>query len=283
MTESCTLIDDRGRVFRWPDESRCFDIAYRDPDFDFPDYAVRNLGFVMIAERPQFLRVRLRPVFSGHRTTMALFAFVAERAPIRAAISQLSRGWHDEVCSGQVLLRRLREILHASSDASEQPPFLAAPRRLSGLMTEPGNQFAPVLRRWLDNIHPSGISAFLASSQLYDRAMIVERMPDSGRFVFRHSGHRLQLYPVAWSQSAIGRDLESQPDKAYGRWIAKACHAVDERQVPRFELITARVAQNGSHARLWRYERLMLPWRDGDGRRFVVSVSLRDQADSRFG
>jgi hypothetical protein len=48
--------------------------------------------------------------------------------------------------------------------------------------------------------------------------------------------------------------------------------------VPRFELISARVAPAGGRAaRQWRYERLMLPWRDSDGARLVVSVSLRDQ------
>jgi hypothetical protein len=283
MAESCILIDDLGRVLRWPEDSRSVDAAYRDPDFDFPAYAVRNLGFVMLAERKDFLRIRLRPSFAGHRTTMALMSFVAERRPARAAISQLGRDWRDEVCSGDALQRRLDEILQSSSDEAEAPPFLAVPRRITGILRDPGSPFAPVLRRWADQVQPGDIAAFLASSPLHGRALIVQRQPDTGHFVFRHSGHRIQLYQAAWAQSAIGRPLQDQPDEDYGRWIADACRTVDERQVPRFELITARVRAHGGLPRRWRYERLMLPWRDSHGRRFVVSVSLRDQPDGRSG
>jgi hypothetical protein len=283
MVDTCILIDDFGRVLRWPEDSRGVDAAYRDRDFDFPDYAVRNLGFVMIAERKDFLRIRLRPSFAGHRTAMALLSFIAERAPARAAISHLGSVWRDEVCSGSALPRRLTELLGDSSGATGDPPFLAVPRRIAGMLRDPGSPFAPVLRRWVDHVQPGDIAAFLADSQLYGRAMIVQRLPDTGHFVFRHSGHRIQLYQATWAQSAIGRRLQDQPDEAYGRWIADACREVDDRQVPHFELITARVRQHDGRHRRWRYERLMLPWRDGEGRRFVVSVSLRDQPHSRSG
>ncbi|HEX2117003.1 MAG TPA: hypothetical protein VHM01_21580 [Alphaproteobacteria bacterium] len=283
MTDSCILIDDLGRVLPWPEECRRFDAAYRQPDFDFPAYAVRNLGFITVAERKGFLRIRLRPAFCGHRTSMALLSFVAQRTPARAAISRFSGCWHDELCSGGALQHRLSEILSVAALAADDGPFIAVPRRVSGLLRESGNPFAPLLRRWLDQVQPHEIRAFLVESRLYDRAMIVERLPDSGHFVFRHSGQRIQLYPAAWAQSAIGQPLQDQPDQAYGQWIAEACRQVDDRQVPRFELITARVAQAGATPRQWRYERLMLPWRDTSGRRLVVSVSLRDQARSRFG
>jgi hypothetical protein len=283
MRESCILIDDLGRVLRWPEECHRVDGVYRHPDFDFPAYAVRNLGFVKIVECRDFLRIYLRPSFAGHRTAMALLSFVARRAPARAAISHFGHQWRDEVCSGAAARRRLSAILRDTADEADDPPFVAVPRRISIMLREPGNPFAPVLRRWLDHLHPGGIHAFLADSHLHGRAMIVERLPDTGRFVFRHSGHRIQLYHPAWSQSAAGRHVEDQPDAAYGCWIAEACRAVDDRQVPRFELVTARVARAGTQRQQWRYERLMLPWRDPDGRRLVVSVSLRDQADSRFG
>jgi hypothetical protein len=105
--------------------------------------------------------------------------------------------------------------------------------------------------------------------------MIVERHGETGRFVFRHSGHAIRLYDRAWADSAVGRAVEDQPDPAYGTWIAGACRTIDERQVPRYELVTAQVGP-----RQWRYERLMLPWRGPDDRRFVLSVSLRDRTAS---
>ena len=276
--DRCILIDDTGRELRWPEESGRLFAAYGDPDFDFPDYAVRNLGFISIAERADFVRVRLRPAFTGRRTEDSLLSFLTRRPCARAAVSWFDSGWRHEVCAGGApLARRLQEILNGGDADGTERPFLAAPRRIQSILRAERSPFAPVLRRWLDNARPDDIVEFLASCRLYDRAMIVERRPDSGHFVFRHSGHGIQLYASEWSRKAIGRYLHEQPDRAYGAWIADACRTVDERQVPRYELVTARVAPHADRTtRQWRYERLMLPWRDADGRHLVVSVSLRD-------
>jgi hypothetical protein len=275
---TCILIDDAGRRLRWPQDGRRAAAAYRDPDFDFPDYAVRNLGFVMVTQRRDSISVRFRPAFCGRRTAMSMLALAGERPDARAAISYFGRTWSHEVCrGGAALQRRLLEILGEPTGEAGDPPFLAVPRRFSGMLRDADNPFAPVLRRWLDNVQPGDIRAFLESCRLYDRSMIVERTPDTGAFVFRHSGSGLQLYPDNWTRSAVGRQLHDQPDHAYGRWIAEACRAVDDAQVPRYELISATIAPNGRDPRPWRYERLMLPWRDADGARLVVSVSLRDQ------
>jgi hypothetical protein len=277
--ERCILVDDTGRPLHWPEDSRRVFATYGTPDFDFPDYAVRNLGFVSISEQVDVLRVRLRPAFVGHRTAESLLSLLSQRPCARAGLSWFDSTWRHEVCAGSAPLeRRLRDILHGAGDDAERP-FLAVPRRIQAVLRAEQNPFAPVLRRWLDDVRPDGITEFLAAYRLYDRAMIVERRPDNGHFVFRHSGHGIRLYAADWSQSAIGRYLHEQPDRAYGRWIADACRAVDERQVPRYELITAHVAPHaGRTTQQWRYERLMLPWRDAAGRHLVVSVSLRDGA-----
>ena len=276
VPDNCVLIDDAGRRLRWPQDRRRVALAYRDPDFDFPDYAVRNLGFAMITQRNGAACVRFRPAFCGRRTAISLLALAGESHGARAAIAYFGRTWNHEVCRGGApLQQRLLEILGEPLDEGGAP-FLAVPRRLSGMLHDRGSPFAPVLRRWLDNVQPGDVREFLETHRLYDRSMIVQRMPDTGAFVFRHSGAGLQLYPSSWARSAVGRHLHDQPDHAYGRWIADACRAVDEAQVPRHELISATVTPEGRDPRPWRYERLMLPWRDGDGARLVVSVSLRD-------
>jgi hypothetical protein len=280
VSETCILIDDSGRILRWPDDGRQVGRVAHDPDFDFLDYATRNLGFVAVFERAGFMRVRLRPAFCGRRTAAALLDFLAQRQQARAGITYFSRIWHHEICAGASLAPRLAELLTVAED--DEAPFQAVPRRISTLLHATGSPFTPILRRWLDNAQPEGLASFLATCGLYDRSMIVERMGDSGHFVFRHSGRGIQLYPSGWTRSAVGRFLHDQPDRAYGAWIAEACRAVDDRQVPRRELILARVAhEHGRAPHHWRYERLMLPWRSGDGRRLIVSVSLRDQAGGR--
>lgn len=281
MPHSCVLIDDAGRERRWPDQGGA-GFGYRNPDFDFPGYAVRNLGYAMIAEGAAFMRIRLRPAFVGHRTLEALLAHAARRAPARIAITYFDGAWRDELCDGRSLKRRLLDLAQKPEGGSSQSGFIAVRRGIAGVLREPDDPFAPLLRRWLDNTDPDGLIAFLDSCGLYDRAMIAERTPDNGQFVFRHSGQRIQLYEPSWAGSAVGRAVQDQPDRDYGEWIADACHKVDERQVPRYELVMARVGRGGGTPRYWRYARLMLPWRTA-GRRVVVSVSLREQAGPRQG
>ena len=280
VSETCMLIDDIGCILRWPDDGRQVGRVAHDPDFDFLDYATRNLGFVAVTQCAGFIRVRLRPAFCCRRTAAALLDFLAQREQARAGITYFSRIWHHEVCAGASLAPRVAELLAIRED--DDAPFHAVPRRISTPLRATGSPFAPILRRWLDNAQPEGLTAFLATCHLYYRSMIVERMGDSGHFIFRHSGRGIQLYPSGWTRSAVGRFLHDQPDRAYGTWIAEACRSVDDRQVPRHELISARVAhETGRAQHHWRYERLMLPWRRGDGRRLIVSVSLRDQAGGR--
>jgi hypothetical protein len=279
MAESCSLIDDAGRERQWPGTNAGAAFGYHDPDFDFPAYAVRNLGYVMVAARDGVIRIRMRPVFVGHRTLDALMAHLACREPTRVAISYFDAAWHHELCGdGRAARSRVRAIVEACTREEAGQPFVAARRNIAGVLHKAGEPFAPVLRRWLDGAPPEGLTAFLDSCHLYDRAMIVERERDTGRFVFRHSGENIRLYDRSWAGAAVGRHVEDQPDPAYGAWIAGACRAVDERQVPRYELVTAQVDGPGAAASPWRYERLMLPWRGADDRRFVVSVSLRDQS-----
>lgn len=281
MAEPCTLIDDAGRERQWPGANRGVAFGYRDPDFDFPDYAVRNLGYVAVAARHGAIRIRMRPVFVGHRTLDALLAHLARHETMRVAISYLDAAWNHEVSGdGRSAQARLRTIVEACARKERGQPFIAARRNIAGVLHKAGEPLAPVLRRWLDGAPPEGLPAFLDSCRLYDRTMIVERQRDTGRFVFRHSGQNIRLYDPVWAGTAVGRHVEDQPDPAYGTWIAGACRAIDDCQVPRYELVTAHVNRPGAAAGQWRYERLMLPWRSADARRFVVSVSLRDQSQN---
>lgn len=270
---SCLLIDDAGRVRRWPGPSRGAAFGYGNPDFDFVDYAVRNLGHVMIVERARFVRIRLRPLFVGRRTGAALSAYLAQRAPARIALSVLSNAWHDSLLSLAEAQQRLDKIWNAAEREQTAPPFTSVRRNLAVILDKDNDPFAPVLRRWLEGTHPENVSALLDTCGLYDRAMIVERRSDTGAFEFRHSGDGLRLYGPSWPAAAPGRRVEDQPDRPYGEWIAQACRSIDSLQVPRYELVDAHIGAAGYPARRWRYERLMLPSRSATGSRLVISIS----------
>jgi hypothetical protein len=275
------VIDDLGEEHPWPSTRIFNEFECIRADYDPLAYAVRNLGFVLIVDRPGFLRLRLRPLLVSSRAVAATFYALAERRPARSAIAWFDDAWHDEVCGGpKQLYRRLTELLHSSTRNFVAESFLATRRSLDAVLNPPGHPFAPLLTSWLKGSRED----LMASAQrqgLWERAMVAERDPTSNVFRFRHSGGSIQLYGSEWRDKAVGRRISEQPDRLYGQWIEDGCAAVDESGTARVELVHAAVTAGDGQVRRWRYERLMLPFADADGRRLVMSVSARDPGPGR--
>lgn len=275
------IIDDLGEEQPWPSARLIRDLDCSRADFDALDYIVRNMGYVLIIDSPQFVRLRLRPLLVSSRTVAALFYYLAERRPRRAAISWFDEARHDEVCGDpKDLFRRLTDILHASTRAAAAEPFMATRRSMDAILSPAGHPFEPLLRGWLKGARED-LLEIARTCGLWDRAMIAERDPGRGDFVFRHSGGAIQLYGAAWGEKAVGRRISEQPDAAYGEWIERGCGAVDDARSARVELVHAAVTSPEGELRRWRYERLMLPFEAADGRRVVMSISARDPGPGR--
>jgi hypothetical protein len=275
------VIDDRGEEEPWPSARILKDIDPAHADFDAVDFAVRNLGYVLIVDRPDFVRVRLRPLLTSSRAVAALYFYLAERSPPRAAIAWFDDAWHDEVCgNAKALIARLTSLLHGSTRVPVPEPHIATRRSLDTVLNPDGHPFAPLLRAWLKGSRDE-LQAVAREYGLWDRANIAERDPDRGDFFFRHVGKAIQVYSPEWGTRAVGRRLSEQPDSAYGRWIEAGCAAADDSRMARCELVHASVAWRGGEVRRWRYERLMLPFEAADGRRMVMSISARDPGPGR--
>lgn len=275
------VIDDRGEAHYWPSATIFREFEGLRSNCDPLAYAVRNLGFVLVIDRPDFLRLRLRPLLVSSRTVAALFYWLAERRPSRSAIAWFDDTWHDEVCGGsKQLYNRLAEVLHGSTGNPLAEPYLATRRSMDTILDPPGHPFAPLLKVWLRGSRED-LLAIAQQQGLWQRAMVAERDPATGGFCFRHSGGSIQLYGAEWSAKAAGRRLSEQPDAAYGRWIEQGCAAVDESRTARVELVHASVVGAGGQVRRWRYERLLLPFEAADGRRVVMSISARDPGPGR--
>jgi hypothetical protein len=275
------IIDDLGEEQPWPSAHILNELDSSRADFDTLDYIVRNLGYALIIDRPDFLRLRLRPLLVSSRTVAALFYYLAERSPQRTGISWFGDVWRDEVCGHpKDLFRRLTEILHASTRSDLTERFLSTRRSIDAILNPAGHAFAPLLRAWLKGSREDLIATARAHG-LWDRAMLAERDPERGDFVFRHSGGAIQLYDAGWGGQAVGRRISEQPDGAYGRWIEQGCAAVDEARSARVELVHALVAGPDCEPQRWRYERLMLPFQGKDDRRVVMSISAPDPGPGR--
>lgn len=276
------VIDDLGEERPWPSSRILSQLGCADADFDPLDYIVRNLGYVLIVDRPDFVRVRLRPMLVSSRTVAALYYRLAERRPRRAGISWMGERWHHEVCGdSKELFRRLTDILHGSMRSEPPEAIIATPRSLESVLAPGGHAFAPLLRSWIKGISYDDILAVVRAHGLWDRAMLAERDGGTGQFVFRHSGGSLLLYGSSWAEKAVGRRIADQPDPVYGQWIADGCAAIDEAKTARCELVHAAIRRPDGQVQRWRYERLLLPCQASDGRRIVLTVSARDPGPGR--
>ena len=144
------LIDDLGEEHSWPSSAIFREFEALRADYDPLAYAVRNLGFVLVIDRPGSLLLRLRPLLVSNRAIAALFYWLAERRPARSALSWFDDTWHDEVCGGpKQLYHRLTDILHSSARSVLTEPYLATRRSLDAVLDPPGHPFAPLLQTWL--------------------------------------------------------------------------------------------------------------------------------------
>lgn len=275
------VIDDLGVEHAWPSSAIFRQFDQLRADHDPLGHVVRKLGFVLIVDRPGFVRLRLRPLLVSTRAVATLLYWLAERRPARGAIAWFDDGWHDEVCGGlRQLYRRLTALFQDSTEVPAPESYLATPRSLDAVLDPPGHLCAPLLETWLSGSRED----LIASAQrlgLWQRAMVAVRDPAEGSFWFRHSGGALRIYGSEWSARAAGLRLREQPDRAYGRWIEQCCAAVDESEKARVELVHASVIGMDGQTRRWRYERLMLPFVAADGRRAVMSVSAGDPGPGR--
>jgi hypothetical protein len=234
---------------------------------------VRNLGYVSLVEARGSTRVWLRPLLVAEATAAALIDRVASYPCQRYVISYLDGAWQHEICGRRdAAVRSLAAHLGDCAPGELPEPFMATRRSIQAILSSHRDPLSPLLNLWMDGAYPDDLPGLLRRLGLYDRAMIVEREPTGGRFVFRHSGQGIELYDSAWPRAAVGRRVEDQPDRAYGRWIAAACTDIDAHQVPRYELVHAMIGGPDGPRQTWRYERLMVPWRV-QSKRMVVSIT----------
>ena len=85
-------------------------------------------------------------------------------------------------------------------------------------------------------------------------------------------GHGYKNIDPGWCEYAIGRPVQELPDREYGAWVATSMTATHESRRPQLELVEADLERIGLAPVRVRYERLMLPWRDGNVA-FVGSAS----------
>lgn len=197
--------------------------------------------------------------------------------PERLLISYLQSTWqHEVIRSAHEAMLRLEDLIYAGPTWRPRSTYLVqrhplVPRKHSALQS-----LGPLLAIWhvTGGLWTDRLRDLLTALNLLERAVLLHNPAGGDRLVFDYRGASFSFYPPCWNLLAVGRDLEDQPDREYGRRIALSYREALEDGQPRFEAVDAVIRVPGHDARRSRYDRLILPWRTSDNERFLTGVSM---------
>jgi hypothetical protein len=243
---------------------------------DAGGYLVRNLGYIEIGWHDGVARCRLRPLAATATALRAAARWLASiGGPVKLHL--WVKGWMQESYeSGAAAVARIEAFGGLSTPERPKEAILTQRRSLDRIFGDDQHKFLPLLLRWRiagGRLNQS-FAFWLSQYMLGDRLTIAEISPDRPGGVVRYMGPALTFYGRDVPYSAIGQAVESLPNKDYAGWVAKSYADVANSNTPLVEDVDALITEPSGDVRRSRYERLILPYSDGTGRRFVAGVSL---------
>jgi hypothetical protein len=272
------LIDDRGES--WPDNSPelARRLGYRDPDFDAPAYAVRNLGFIHVRLHEEGVRVSLRSgTFSLLTLAAALYTLI-DRRPRRIILAVFwGDDWSYEMFTALGSFAERAEDLAAGEPIAGRPRWLAVEKKLEALELPAFEKVKPVVDLWRANRGRLSEELYqvLRATDLLQRAVLIRKLPRSSRLVYQHFGGGIKMMRPCETFVMIGRDAHDVPDREYGIWVADHYGEALSRRRLRLDGMRATVGTSQSGTLRVRYDRLLMPWRGGTSDLFVLGLSIR--------
>lgn len=276
------LIDRRGAIL--PVERGLRRIGrYKLPyDSDPLTFAIRHLGVVEVAFGEWGARVRLRPGIASSRAVSELMYLLSDIRPRRFVLTHLQRNWEEELIPAfSTMVLRLEELVYGVRSRHLEKLFHAEERSLDPDQSLIPVSFARLLREWSqrDGRLPDNATLPFRRSGCLGRTTLVEERDDS-RMVIAFRGRHLTHYGAAGWTEYVGQPVDRQPDMRFSSAASAIYAEAHPRAVPILQSCEGTIATPGGVGRRSIYERLILPWRLPDGRRFVSGVSyLRGRAD----
>lgn len=278
------LIDDQGT--RWDGGSRelrrSFDSPYSGGEF--VDYAIANLGFLVIHVYGSSYQVRLRPSMVTDAACAALGKWLRERGQGRVVLSMLTQTWTDELFrTPELAMQRLDQAVALG----RQPlPSDYLSQTTTDCQHTGRAAIGSILTDWPRLSQPNRQHELLRllQSAFGNRYVVVKKDTGAGRLVFQELGEGLFTHYETWRTCAIGAPVEELPDRSYGRWIAATYRDAIEARQPTLENVDAIVRwPHAGRARL-RYQRLLVPIQGTSETPLLLSASLMDnRIDLRVG
>ena len=271
------LIDPRGRV--WPDDS--WDLArrigYKDVRDEVATFAVRERGFVHLRPRTDGMHVALREGRFNLTAFAGLMLELGRTKPPRILLRVLAEdGPNFQLFTDLHDLSTHLEALSQDKPVQARIPRLSE-RRNPRVLTMP--TFAParlIVELWertrgelTDEVHGA-----LRTRGLLPRTILVRQVAETSRLVTEHFGTGIMIMEPEEARLAVGRDLQDQPDRAYGEWMAEAYAETLWHCRLRVDSCRALVRTSAATTLRTRYDRVLMPWHSGSDL-FLMCLSLR--------
>lgn len=268
------LIDDHGQA--WPPGSiqlRATNFAAA-ADFDFVDYALRNLGFIEIIRAEDRVRLRLRPRVVAEAALAGVLQLIGDDPPRRTALSWLGNIWSHEIHGDwKKVIQRIVDLTNRSkADASRA--FLIRSRAIDSL--DQNDPLIELAHWWrLTSSKPDfGTFDRTIKGKVSNRFMLVE--PRNDKLIIASLGNGFLTLDEHYRKVAVGQRLEDQPDFAYGKWAAESYRQALGRWEPLVDDIDVVVRRYGGGRSRVQYRRIILPFRPSDNVTRLMSVSVVD-------
>jgi hypothetical protein len=239
------------------------------PDYDAVDFAVRNLGFIKFQLLDRLVtEIQLHPRNVELPALLAIERQLAEPGTKLFRIKYLETEWHSEIsASAEHTISRLYGLCAPHADPVSTERFRVEPQDSAKLLRDAGNPLRLLIQKWRASFghFDSTLISFAIQHGLLGRLMIAGMTPTDTEPVFRFIGSDFTSLGSTFPFEGLGQHLTDMPDKDYGGWIAECYKAVGTGSQPRYDLVTASIRNPsaGGVSSPVRYERLLLPWKNG--------------------
>jgi hypothetical protein len=271
------VLDDDGEAWLAGSPDFCRHLGDERPNFDAVDYAVRNLGFIEVRWRAGSVRIACRPELVNPVSLVGLLYLLVDLQPQRILLKLFRDGWHHEIVPG---IRQAVEKVEAL--AQPEKGGLLRRRLAPELIEDAGrSRFHALLSAWRQcgGVVEALPVPVLKQVGALDRSITV-RLAGNGRMAIVARGAGFDFYGPSYDARAVGRIFDDQPDRRYGEWLRDTyMHAILSDE-PQFDLVDATIDVAPDRCRHFVYERLILPWRDGNGGRLASGFTVLCPAGS---
>ena len=248
------------------------------PDVDIIAYAVRNLGYVLLRQQGRAVRAELRPELVRPATLIGLYYALLDLKPDQILLSRLAEtgSTHELFHDLSTFVATLERDVGDDETRRRRPAFALSPRSLQQITDSRFARLLPAISLWsaARGYLPGDLLARLRAEGVPPRIALLRNPAGTSRLTYEHVGSGYSFIGHACSPLLlIGREIEMLPDREYGSWAARSYYECLGDLEPRLETVSAVMCRTDGQ-RLWSYyDRLLLPWRGGDGGRFVLGLS----------